>query len=90
MVQAKGLENIFNKIISEYFPNLEEEMVVHVQEASRSPIRNDQKITSPCYIIIKMLDTENKESHKKKIANPLKRQTHHYNSRFLSRNLKRV
>jgi hypothetical protein len=40
--QAKGVYNIFNKIIAEIFPNLEKEMPIQVQEASRSLNRHDQ------------------------------------------------
>jgi hypothetical protein len=36
-VQAKGMHNIFNKIITENFPNLEKTMPIQVQEASRTP-----------------------------------------------------
>jgi hypothetical protein len=36
-VQAKGAHNIFNKIITENFPNLEKTMSIQVQEASRTP-----------------------------------------------------
>jgi chromosome segregation ATPase len=35
-VQAKGMHNIFNKIITENFPNLEKTMPIQVQEASRT------------------------------------------------------
>jgi hypothetical protein len=34
-VQAKGISNIFNKLITENFPNLEKVMPIQVQEASR-------------------------------------------------------
>jgi hypothetical protein len=34
-VQAKGIHNIFNKIITENFPNLEKVMPIQLQEASR-------------------------------------------------------
>jgi archaeosine-15-forming tRNA-guanine transglycosylase len=46
-VQAKGIHNIFNKIIIENFPNLEKAMPLQVQEASRTPSRLDQNRTSP-------------------------------------------
>jgi hypothetical protein len=36
-VQAKGIHNIFNKIMAENFPNLEKVMPIQVQEASRTP-----------------------------------------------------
>jgi hypothetical protein len=35
-VQAKGIHNIFNKIITENFPNLEKAMPIQVQEASNT------------------------------------------------------
>jgi hypothetical protein len=35
-VQAKGICNVFNKIITENFPNLETVLSVQVQEASRT------------------------------------------------------
>jgi hypothetical protein len=37
--QAKGISNIFNRIITENFPNLEKVMSIQVQEASRTPNR---------------------------------------------------
>jgi hypothetical protein len=36
-VQAKGIHNIFNKIITENFPNLEKVLPIQVQEASKTP-----------------------------------------------------
>jgi hypothetical protein len=60
-VQAKVICKIFNKIITENFPNLEKSMPIQVQEASRTPKRLDQKITTPWYIFIKTASTENKE-----------------------------
>jgi hypothetical protein len=45
--QAKGMSNIFNKIITENFPNLEKTMPIQVQEASRTPNRLDQNRTTP-------------------------------------------
>jgi hypothetical protein len=36
-VQAKGIHNIVNKIMTENFPNLEKTMPIQVQEASRTP-----------------------------------------------------
>jgi chromosome segregation ATPase len=40
-MQAKGIHNIFNKIITENFPNLEKTMSIQVQDASRTPNRLD-------------------------------------------------
>jgi hypothetical protein len=36
-MQVKGICNIFNKIITEYFPNLKKLLLIQVQEASRTP-----------------------------------------------------
>jgi chromosome segregation ATPase len=45
-VQAKGICNIFNKIITENFPNLEKVMPIQVQEAARTSNRLDQNRTT--------------------------------------------
>jgi hypothetical protein len=61
-VQAKGICNIFNKIIAENFPNLEKEMPIQVQEASSIPTRHDQNRTSPPHIIVTTISVENKDN----------------------------
>jgi hypothetical protein len=60
-VQAKGMRNIFNKIITEIFPNLEKTMPIQIQEAYRTPNRLDQNRTNPQHIIIKTTSTENRQ-----------------------------
>jgi hypothetical protein len=60
-VQTKGMCNIFNKIITENFPNLEKTMPIQVQGASRTPNRPDQNRTTPRHIIIKTTSTETRE-----------------------------
>jgi hypothetical protein len=45
-VQAKETHNIFNKIITENFPNLEKSMPIQMQKASRTPNRPDQNRTT--------------------------------------------
>jgi hypothetical protein len=45
-VQAKGMRNIFSKIITENFPNLEKTMPIQVQEASGTLNRLDQNRTT--------------------------------------------
>jgi hypothetical protein len=60
-VQAEGIQNIFNKIITENFPNLEKAMLIQVQETFRTPKRLDQNRTTPQHIIIKITSTENRE-----------------------------
>jgi hypothetical protein len=60
-VQAKRIRNIFNKIITENFPNLQKVLPIQVQETSRIPNRLDQNRTTPQHIIIKTTSTKNKE-----------------------------
>jgi hypothetical protein len=60
-VQAKGLYNMFNKIITEKFPNVEKTMPIQVQGASRTTKRPDQNRTIPRHIIIKSASPENRE-----------------------------
>jgi chromosome segregation ATPase len=57
-VQAKGMHNIFNKIITENFPNLEKSIPIQIQEASRKPKRSDQRRSTPQHIMIKTTNTE--------------------------------
>jgi hypothetical protein len=40
-VQAKGMHNIVNKIITEKLPNLQKTIPIQVQEVSRTPNRLD-------------------------------------------------
>jgi hypothetical protein len=60
-VQAKGMHNIFNKIITENFSNLEKTMPIWVKEASRTPNRPHQNRTTPRHIVIKTTSTESRE-----------------------------
>jgi hypothetical protein len=51
-VQAKGICNIFNKIITENFPDLEKVLSIQVQEASRTT-KDLTKIEFPHSILLK-------------------------------------
>jgi hypothetical protein len=57
-VQAKGMRNIFNKTITENFPNLEKDIPIQMQEASRTTTRPDQNRSNPQHIVIKTTNTE--------------------------------
>jgi hypothetical protein len=48
-MQAKDIDNVFNKTIAENFLNHEKEMVIQVQEAFRSPNRQDKENLSMGY-----------------------------------------
>jgi hypothetical protein len=45
-IQTKGIDNLFNRMIAENFPNLDKESH-QVQEAYRMPNQQDQKKKSP-------------------------------------------
>jgi hypothetical protein len=60
-LQAKRVCNIFNKAITENFPNLEKVLPIQIQETSRTPNRLDQNKASPWHIIIKTISTETRE-----------------------------
>jgi hypothetical protein len=57
-VQAKGICNVFNKIVTENSPNLEKVLLIQVQEASRTPNTLDQNRTTQVHIIINKISTE--------------------------------
>jgi chromosome segregation ATPase len=59
-MQTKGIHNMFNKIITENFPNLKKAMPTQVQEGSRTSNRLDQNRNTPQHIIIKTTSRENK------------------------------
>ena len=50
----KGYEKNFEEIIVENFPNLEKEIVNHVQEAQRGPYRINSRRNMPRHILIKL------------------------------------
>jgi hypothetical protein len=45
-VQAKGMNNIFNKIITENFPNLQKDIPIQMQEADQIKIELSHDISS--------------------------------------------
>jgi hypothetical protein len=47
LIQTKGMDNLFNSIIAEIFPNLEKGRDIQVQETFRMPNRQDQKRNTP-------------------------------------------
>jgi chromosome segregation ATPase len=52
-VQANRKHNIFNKMITENFPNLQKVLLIQAQEVSRTSNRLDQNRTFPQQTIIK-------------------------------------
>ena len=52
--KEQGVENLFEKVMMENFPNLMREKVTQIQEAQRVPIKMNPKRSTPIHIIIKM------------------------------------
>ena len=59
--EKQDIENLFEKIMKENFPNLEKEINSQVQEVQKDPNKMDPKKTTPRHIIIKMLKVKDKE-----------------------------
>ena len=52
--EDQNIENLFEKIMKENFPDLAKEIDIQVQEAQRVPNKIDTKRTAPRHVIIKM------------------------------------
>jgi hypothetical protein len=60
-MQEKQMCNIFKKVITENFPNLEKDIPIQMQEASRTPNTPIQNRTTLLHIIIKTTSSETRE-----------------------------
>ena len=52
--EEQGIENLFEKVMMENFPNLMEEKVPQIQETQRVPSKRNPKRPTARHIIIKM------------------------------------
>ena len=52
--EEQGIENLFEKIMMENFPNLMREKVTQIQETQRVPNKRNPKRPTARHIIIKM------------------------------------
>ena len=59
--KKKGYENIFEKILVDNFPNMENEIVNQAQEAQRIPYRINPGIKMPSSILVKLTMIKHKE-----------------------------
>ena len=59
--EEQGIENLFEKVIMENFPNLMREKVKQIQETQRVPIKMNPNMTTPRHIIIKMAKFKEKQ-----------------------------
>ena len=86
--EDQEIENLFEKIIKENFPNLVKEIDIQVQEAQTVPNKLDPKRATPRHIIIKMPKVKDKERILKAAREEsyLQRSSHKTVSWFLKRN----
>ena len=59
--EEQEIENLFENMMKESFPNLVKKIDIQVQEAQRTPNKLDPKRTTPRHIIIKMPKVKDKE-----------------------------
>ena len=59
--EEQGIENLFEKVMMENFPNLRREKVTHIQETQRVPIKRKPKRPTARHIIINMAKFQDKE-----------------------------
>ena len=59
--EEQGIENLFEKVMIENFPNLRREKVTQIQETQRVPSKRNPKRPTPRHIIIKMAKFQDKE-----------------------------
>ena len=58
--EEEEIENLYEKIMKENFPNLVKEIDIQVQEAQRVPNKLGSKRNTPRHIIIKILKVKDK------------------------------
>ena len=59
--EEQGIENLFEKVLIENFPNLMREKVTQIQESPRVPIKRNPKRPTARHILIKMAKFQDKE-----------------------------
>ena len=60
--EEQGIENLFEKVMMENFPNLIREKVTQIQETQRVPSKRNPKRPTARHIIIKMAKFQGKET----------------------------
>ena len=59
--EEQGIENLFEKVMMENFPNLRREKVIQIQETQRVPRNRNPNRPTARHIIIKMAKFQDKE-----------------------------
>ena len=62
MEKERGLEEIFEQIVAENFPNLAKELSIRVQEAERTPPKVDHGKPTPRHIIVQFANIRSKDT----------------------------
>ena len=57
----QGIETLFQKVMTENFPNLERGKATQVQKAQRDPLKMNPKCPTPRHTIIKIPNFKDKE-----------------------------
>ena len=60
--KERGLEEIFEQIVAENFPNLAKETSIHVQEAERTPPKLNHDKPTPHHIIVQFANIRSKDT----------------------------
>ena len=59
--EEQGIENLFEKVMMENFPNFMSKKVTEIQESQRVPIKRNPKRPTARHILIKMAEFQEKE-----------------------------
>ena len=59
--EEQGIENLFEKVMMENFPNLMREKLTQIQETQRVPVKRNPKRPTSKHIIIKLAKFQDKE-----------------------------
>ena len=62
--EKQGIENLFEKVMMENFPNVRREKVTQIQEKQRVPSKRNPKRPTARHMIIKMAKCQDKENLK--------------------------
>ena len=62
MEKNRGLEEIFEQIVAENFPNLVRETNIRVQEAKRTPHKLNHDKPKPCHVIVEFANIRSKDT----------------------------
>ena len=62
MEKERGLEEIFEQIEAENFPNVAKETSIHVQEAERTPPKINENRPMPRHIIVQSAKIRSKDT----------------------------